>query len=108
MVVSVLLKKEVNKNWIRTKYHLYRQQNMDSKKKDETIVDEAAVLEGQVPGPKSEDIPSREITPPSIPNPYTGTISLHIHHWQIFYVLAFFTRYVRDQIIDTLHTDACL
>ncbi|KAG1465567.1 hypothetical protein G6F46_001647 [Rhizopus delemar] len=26
-------------------------------------------------------------------NPYPNTISIHIHHWQIFYTLAFFTRF---------------
>ncbi|KAI8077282.1 uncharacterized protein B0P05DRAFT_544373 [Gilbertella persicaria] len=49
LFVAVLLIKEVNQNWIRTRYY-----------KDEEKA-----------------------------NPYSNTISLHIHHWQIFYVLAF-------------------
>ncbi|RIB07405.1 hypothetical protein C2G38_2046025 [Gigaspora rosea] len=27
------------------------------------------------------------------PQPYSKRVSVHIHHWQIFYVLAFFTRF---------------
>lgn len=98
LVTSALLKKEVNKNWIRTKYHTYRQSKMNNKKND-TTVDEAIVVEGQGPKPATieEVAPTTTTTdvivPPPIPNPYTGTISLHIHHWQIFYVLAFFTRF---------------
>lgn len=88
---------------------------MNSKKND-TTVDEAVVVEGQGPKPATvgeEVAPTTTtdvIVPPpiTIPNPYTGTISLHIHHWQIFYVLAFFTRYNIHHIIDTSHTDACL
>ncbi|KAI9313919.1 hypothetical protein BX666DRAFT_1974773 [Dichotomocladium elegans] len=33
------------------------------------------------------------LTIPEPANPYTKTLSLHLHHWQIFYVLAFFTRF---------------
>ncbi|OBZ89038.1 hypothetical protein A0J61_02903 [Choanephora cucurbitarum] len=70
MTIAFLLKKEVNQNWIRTKYHQYQ-----SKRRAK------ADLEGQS---KTDD---------TISSPYRNTISIHIHHWQIFYVLAFFTRF---------------
>lgn len=38
---------------------------------------------------------SQEVLVTQIPeptNPYTKKISMHLHHWQIFYMLAYFTR----------------
>ncbi|KAG1100048.1 hypothetical protein G6F42_017727 [Rhizopus arrhizus] len=32
-------------------------------------------------------------TPQGVHNPYTRQVAIHLHHWQIFYVLAFFTRF---------------
>ncbi|KAK4520522.1 Casein kinase II subunit alpha [Mucor velutinosus] len=31
--------------------------------------------------------------PQNVHNPYTRQVAIHLHHWQIFYVLAFFTRF---------------
>lgn len=33
-------------------------------------------------------------------SPYSRQISIHLHHWQIFYVLAFFTRF--DHIVSQI------
>ncbi|KAI9262026.1 hypothetical protein BY458DRAFT_250985 [Sporodiniella umbellata] len=70
LVLSFLLKKEVNENWVRTSL-------LRPKKKIEG--DEANY---GTPEP-TKNIPH---------NPYSNTVSIHVHHWQIFYVLAFFTR----------------
>ncbi|ORE07714.1 hypothetical protein BCV72DRAFT_304344 [Rhizopus microsporus var. microsporus] len=66
---AILLKKEVNQNWLRTFYvtRISRRQRLDTEDSQ----------------PKNDTIPS----------PYAHTISIHLHHWQIFYVLAFFTRF---------------
>lgn len=67
---SFALSKEVNSNWCRTTMSRWR------RKSDENA---RLLLDEQ----------QQEIV---IPNPYTRHISIHLHHWQIFYVLAFFTR----------------
>ena len=97
LVTSILLIKEVNSNWIRTKYYTWRQQKPTyppaTHYLDETIAHENTNSSKNVA--VAEQIPSQQqmiILPPK--NPYTSKVSLHIHHWQIFYVLAFFTRYV--------------
>jgi hypothetical protein len=94
LICSILLIRENNNNWIRSKYHTFRKNRIQKSQKD---VDEA-VLNGdsaskgnspQVTQPEQQDQ-----VPDVLQNPYTTKVSLHIHHWQIFYVLAFFTRSV--------------
>lgn len=110
MATSFLLIKEVNSNWLRTKYYTFKQQRQqkqeqqkerkkkseaeDSKNPPHFTINEVVVHDGaskaEEEGHKQPaDIPAM---PLNVSNPYSGTISLHIHHWQIFYVLAFFTR----------------
>ena len=72
---------------MRTLYHTRRQP-----KKQRAQIDEAAIVNETT---LNKDTTVNAVTiPPPIPNPYTQKVNLHIHHWQIFYVLAFFTRYV--------------
>lgn len=101
LVTSVLLIKEVNSNWMRTRYYTWRQQRQlkattPPSTSTAVYLDEAVAHENMQPNKDialTEQIPSQQvaISPPP-PNPYTNKVSLHIHHWQIFYVLAFFTR----------------
>lgn len=55
-------------------------------KKEQPTIDEA-VIEGES---KTVD---QTFNASLVHNPYTTKVNIHIHHWQIFYVLAFFTRY---------------
>ncbi|KAI8645281.1 hypothetical protein BD408DRAFT_429814 [Parasitella parasitica] len=99
LVTSVLLIKEVNSNWIRTKYHTRRQRKEMSPPPaslpTNDVVDEAIIAHEVQNNHKEtaviEHMPASAPLPPLV-NPYTTKVSLHIHHWQIFYVLAFFTR----------------
>ncbi|CAO3671294.1 unnamed protein product [Rhizopus stolonifer] len=71
LVLSFLLKREVNENWIRTSL---------ARPKKNADGEEANYGASE----NNKEIPH---------NPYSNTVSIHIHHWQIFYVLAFFTRF---------------
>ncbi|GAA5816094.1 hypothetical protein MFLAVUS_009616 [Mucor flavus] len=84
LTVAVLIIKEVNNNWIRTKYHTWRQSRAKSDSIDESVTPDTVTKSEERQDPSA---------PIAIHNPYPGTLSLHIHHWQIFYVLAFFTRF---------------
>jgi hypothetical protein len=80
LVTSILVKKEVNTNYCRTKFSRYRKwRSSKSKSSNE--------------GNKDEEQGQEQQQVEQVHNPYQNTVSLHIHHWQIFYVLAFFTRY---------------
>ncbi|KAI9335564.1 hypothetical protein BD770DRAFT_415925 [Pilaira anomala] len=76
LVSSFALSKEVNSNWCRTTLSRWRRTTSDENARLLLDNDEQQ-QEGVV----------------IIPNPYTRQISIHLHHWQIFYVLAFFTRF---------------
>lgn len=96
LITSILLIRENNNNWIRSKYHNFRK-NRSLKRQD---VDEAVSHQVQNGDSSSKGNnvvtqPEQQVEVPDAPNnPYTTKVSLHIHHWQIFYVLAFFTRQV--------------
>lgn len=82
--VALFLIKENNQNWSRTKIHGLRvwwSTRSDKKKQDPE--------QGQQEG---EDNNNKASTETQIYSPYKRTLSLHLHHWQIFYMLAFFTR----------------
>ncbi|KAF7721746.1 hypothetical protein EC973_004163 [Apophysomyces ossiformis] len=90
-VAAIALIKEVNENWIRTKLHRFRS---PKKPKDvEHQGGEKANDDGEQQ--QQNDQPAAEASGsqdgPS--NPYTSKLSLHLHHWQIFYTLCFFTRF---------------
>jgi len=101
LVTSVLLIKEVNSNWMRTRYYTWRQQRQQKAATPPSTptanyLDEAVAHENVLSNKDialAEQIPSQDVAILPPPNPYTNKVSLHIHHWQIFYVLAFFTRY---------------
>lgn len=84
MVTSFLLQKEVNKNWIRTTLANHTKK----KKMSHPEIGEHAV--GTDIANYGVSNSAKDVTIPH--NPYPNTISIHIHHWQIFYTLAFFTR----------------
>ncbi|KAI8989955.1 hypothetical protein BDB01DRAFT_487794 [Pilobolus umbonatus] len=65
IVSAFLIEKEINTNWCRTKIMSWKGN------KAPTVADESVTV----------------ITP------YQSRVSIHLHHWQIFYVLAFFTRF---------------
>ncbi|CEP19185.1 hypothetical protein [Parasitella parasitica] len=99
LVTSVLLIKEVNSNWFRTKYHTWRQRKETTPSpaslSTHNAVDKAVAQEDRNNNKKAtviEPMPAPAPLPPPA-SPYTTKVSLHIHHWQIFYVLAFFTRF---------------
>ncbi|KAI8968228.1 hypothetical protein BDF20DRAFT_839351 [Mycotypha africana] len=83
---AFLLAKEVNTNWLRTKFYFVfrKKQAIDNESGNHhtstPIADEATSL-----------LPTTHVS--TLPNPYTYKITIHLHHWQIFYVLAFFTRF---------------
>ncbi|KAI8148911.1 hypothetical protein BJV82DRAFT_590044 [Fennellomyces sp. T-0311] len=91
MVVSLTLIKENNENYIRTKIHNFRVSRLaskkPSKKNDEEQQQEAEESSSVAP------VTQQESAVPELHNPYTRKLSLHLHHWQIFYMLAFFTRF---------------
>jgi hypothetical protein len=96
LVCSIILIKENNTNWVRSKYHAFRKNRVQkSQDVDEAVLSQGGDNaskgnEGQVTQPEQQE---QQIQVPDVPhNPYTTNVSLHIHHWQIFYVLAFFTR----------------
>ncbi|KAK4511259.1 uncharacterized protein ATC70_012474 [Mucor velutinosus] len=101
LVTSVLLIKEVNSNWTRTTYYTWRHQRQlkattPPSTPSANYLDEAAThenMQGNKDIALTEQIPSQEVAILPPPNPYTNKVRLHIHHWQIFYVLAFFTRF---------------
>ncbi|KAL9553402.1 hypothetical protein MBANPS3_003315 [Mucor bainieri] len=80
---SFLLSKEVNQNWCRTKLYSWksRKTNKNATQQHQEQVDEGTTL-----------LPVAT-TPQGVHNPYTRQVAIHLHHWQIFYVLAFFTRF---------------
>ena len=91
--------KENNKNWIRSCIHGYRvrwatsgHRGSANKKKPSDVEqqDEAAV--NPESSTSADPVTQQQPVVPELYNPYTRTLSLHLHHWQIFYVLAFFTR----------------
>lgn len=84
---SFLLSKEVNQNWCRTKIYTWKSRNKN-KNATQQPVDEGTTLLPVVA------IVSEEASH----NPYTRQIAIHLHHWQIFYVLAFFTRYKKNEV----------
>ncbi|KAI8344313.1 hypothetical protein BC941DRAFT_464541 [Chlamydoabsidia padenii] len=99
MVLAILLIKEVNNNWIRTKYHQWALTRYQKRHPQPPAhQDEKTQQEGDGPalsshGDTNPSTPDLESNQPILKNPYTSRISLHLHHWQIFYMLAFFTRF---------------
>ncbi|KAI9275611.1 hypothetical protein BDA99DRAFT_555392 [Phascolomyces articulosus] len=95
---SIALIKENNNNWIRTRIHGYRvrwaTRSASKTKNDEEQQDEVVV--NPESSTSADPVTQQQQQQPKLPelyNPYTRTLSLHLHHWQIFYVLAFFTRF---------------
>ncbi|CAO3593914.1 unnamed protein product [Absidia cylindrospora] len=113
LVLAIFLIKEVNNNWMRTKYHGWSvarqqrrrptaassndpQQQHDEKTQDDHDGDEGVSGSNASPPPPQHgdtDQPSDVEANLPLHNPYTSRIALHLHHWQIFYMLAFFTRF---------------
>ncbi|ORX55212.1 hypothetical protein DM01DRAFT_1335506 [Hesseltinella vesiculosa] len=98
--LSIFLVKEVNNNWARTKYHAWRAQkrlkketasapaNVTQDEKTEQDIEANGESSQQPVPPPHADEPEQPLV-----NPYNARASLHLHHWQIFYTLAFFTRF---------------
>lgn len=90
--------KENNQNWTRTKIHQCRCwfASKGGKKQKaaaaKTPTDDEEQQQQSLSSPPQEHAPLELNIPPPT-NPYTKTLSLHLHHWQIFYMLAFFTRF---------------
>lgn len=99
-VASILIIKENNKNWIRTRIHAWRyrskkqqhasksQQDASNQPPANATTDDEEALRREA---ESSEPPAEQPIP-VVYNPYTKTLSLHLHHWQIFFMLAFFTR----------------
>jgi hypothetical protein len=77
LLSSFALSKEVNTNWCRTKFCRWRKVNDEEEQGSSQYGSTATASKSDPP-----------------PSPYTRKISIHLHHWQIFFVLAFFTRYI--------------
>ncbi|CAO3595281.1 unnamed protein product [Absidia cylindrospora] len=120
MVAAKLLAKEVNTNWIRTTYHHWtatiHPHLLPSTSPSSSIttdqlphhppnkitiqVDSEEAINGQDYSPPLSPPPSAVDLPLTLEleenqfeqTPYTTHLSLHLHHWQIFYILAYFTR----------------
>ncbi|CAO3651413.1 unnamed protein product [Cunninghamella echinulata] len=102
-VLANFIIKENNNNWLRTYYHQrFILPKLNKKKdnvpgKDEKTEQEDgeennngdASTSDQQQQNNNNDLEANQ----TIYNPYTNRISLHLHHWQIFYMLAFFTRF---------------
>ncbi|KAG0166878.1 hypothetical protein DFQ28_006815 [Apophysomyces sp. BC1034] len=85
-IAAIALIKEVNHNWVRTRLHALRSKkpkDVETGNSEEKQNEEQQQLEQQNEASGSE----------GPYNPYTSKISLHLHHWQIFYMLCFFTRF---------------
>jgi hypothetical protein len=78
LISSFALSYEVNQNWCRTK--------MNSLKKSKNVSTKSI-------GEGNRLLSSSTSSAVEVHNPYSRQISIHLHHWQIFYVLAFFTRF---------------
>ncbi|KAI8097134.1 uncharacterized protein BX664DRAFT_325634 [Halteromyces radiatus] len=111
LILAILLIKEVNNNWVRSTYHGWivsrrrrhskkteKQPQQQQQQTDEKTQDDEGTTSSPTPpthgdtNPENYSSDDLEANQP-VPNPYTSRISLHLHHWQIFYVLAFFTRF---------------
>ncbi|RUP42823.1 hypothetical protein BC936DRAFT_138037, partial [Jimgerdemannia flammicorona] len=79
LTCAILLWQEVDKNLVRT--YLAKRKSQPKPKQSEQP--EAG------PTPTTEEA----ATEAAVPNPYTMKIGFHPHHWQIFYMLAFWTRF---------------
>lgn len=98
MMVAKLLTNEVNTNWVRTKYHHWTTIASTtihplSHNQPNKVIMQADTGDSPLP-PSTMDLPlvfDLESNP-LVHNPYTTRLSLHLHHWQIFYILAYFTR----------------
>lgn len=99
-VLSFAIIKENNENWSRTRIYRMRVWISTPKKTaPKPSSPDAAQEEGQADSAAAADgaqqDASQEVLVTQIPepnNPYTKKISMHLHHWQIFYMLAYFTR----------------
>ncbi|KAI9499546.1 hypothetical protein BDB00DRAFT_924234 [Zychaea mexicana] len=96
--VSLALIKENNENWARTWIHGYRVRwatRRSSKKSNGNDEEQPQQDEGVNPESSTSIDPVTQQQPnvPELYNPYTRKLNLHLHHWQIFYMLAFFTRF---------------
>ncbi|KAI8075035.1 hypothetical protein BC940DRAFT_3298 [Gongronella butleri] len=110
--MAILLIREVNNNWTRTQLHTWRAARAQKKKKasaappvldkdekteqqDDADVEAQAGESSQQPEQPEQQQQQQqqndEVQPPV--NPYGARAALHLHHWQIFYTLAFFTRF---------------
>lgn len=90
---SFVLSKEVHTNWCRTKFYTWKNSSSSNK----TISPRTGSSQGQGEEESTSLLQQQEdiaaVTTTAIDNPYSRQkISIHLHHWQIFYVLAFFTR----------------
>ncbi|GAA5802908.1 hypothetical protein HPULCUR_008383 [Helicostylum pulchrum] len=74
---SFALSKEVNSNWCRTKLAQWKRKKVGSDDDEATSLLQPDVV---------------------VASPYSRNVSIHLHHWQIFYVLAFFTRF--DDVVS--------
>ncbi|KAI8371745.1 uncharacterized protein BYT42DRAFT_616812 [Radiomyces spectabilis] len=97
LAASFAIQKEVNTNWTRTFLFRFRQQPKPSsihygatKPDDLEGASTRSATPEQPPTPQPES-ETQLLTGPY--NPYTSRINIHLHHWQIFYMLAFFTRF---------------
>ncbi|CAO3652122.1 unnamed protein product [Cunninghamella blakesleeana] len=100
-ILANLIIKENNQNWIRTKYHekfvlpklakkkTTPENSTNGEKTEQEEGGEATTSNDQQQQQQQNDIEANH----QVNNPYTNQIALHLHHWQIFYMLAFFTRF---------------
>lgn len=100
-VLSFAIIKENNENWSRTRIYRMRVWISTPKKtapkpsspdaaQEEGQADSAAAAADGAQQDASQEVLVTQIPEPN--NPYTKKISMHLHHWQIFYMLAYFTR----------------
>lgn len=95
-ILANLIIKENNQNWLRTKYHQRFVLPKLMKKNPPSDGDKTEQEEGQEDGATTSNDQNNnnnnDLEANQVYNPYTNQIALHLHHWQIFYMLAFFTR----------------
>lgn len=101
-VLSFAIIKETNENWSRTRIYRMRVWLSAPKKtapkpsssddaQEQGQADSAAAAADGAQQDASQEVLVTQIPEPN--NPYTKKISMHLHHWQIFYMLAYFTRF---------------
>ncbi|OAD71238.1 hypothetical protein PHYBLDRAFT_170616 [Phycomyces blakesleeanus NRRL 1555(-)] len=94
--VGLMMIKENNQNWVRTR--LFKKSIKLNTKPDierDPASPESAEAQAQADAEAQQAAQAEQIQTLS---PYRNRVGLHLHHWQIFYMLAFFTRKTKTYV----------